>query len=179
MQGAVGDKSHKKNGGLMNHRIALVSALSAAAGLSSPVDLYAQQLSAPPAKISVTRPSKPYHVTEITASEATCDSPDTYSFFVSWKPVFKTWGLAPGAGPYIWKHYSAGTKSKCTMSVVMCGDAVCTVKASACTVKAAYSLVRIQTFFDDLEKSGSSPMQIGGIPRPTLTWADSRWQCSK
>ncbi len=163
----------------MNHRKTLVAALLTAAGLVSTVGLYAQQLPAPQPKISVTVPSKPYHVTDITASGSTCDSPNTYSFFVSWKPVFKTWGLAPGAGPYIWKHYSAGTKSKCTMSAVMCGDAVCTVKASACTVKAAYSLVRIQTFLDDLEKSGSSPMQIGGIPRPTLTWEDRRWQCLK
>lgn len=161
----------------MNHRKTLLSASLCTTLLFPAIDLYAQQLPAPPAKISVTRPTKPYHVTDITASGSTCDSPDTYSFLVSWKPVFKTWRLDPGAGPYIWKHYSAGTKSKCTMSVVMCGDAVCTVKASACTIKAGYSLVRIQTFLDDLEKSGSSPMQIGGIPRPTLTWADRRWQC--
>ena len=163
----------------MNHRTTSVLVLLAAAGLFSTTDLYAQLSPAPPANIRVTPPTKPYHVTDITASGSTCDSPDTYSFLVSWKPVFKTWDLAPGQGPYIWKHYYAGTKSKCTMSVIMCGDSVCTVKASACTIKSPYSLVRISSFLDDLEKSGSSPMQIGGIPRPTLTWADKRWQCLK
>ena len=85
----------------MNHRKTLRSALLAAVGLRSTLDIHAQatQLPAPPAKISVTRPSKPYHVTEITASGSTCDS------------------------------------------------------------------------------TQSSTMQIGGIPRPTLTLADSRWQC--
>jgi len=161
----------------MNHRTRLVLALLTAAGLFSAIDAYAQTSPAPPAKISVTPPKKPWHVTEITASGATCDSPNTYSFFASWKPVFKTWGLAPGQGPYIWKRYSAGTKSKCSMSVIMCGDTVCTVKASACTIRSPYSLVRISAYVDDEEKSSSSPMQIGGIPRPALTWADQRWQC--
>ena len=165
----------------MNHRKTLLSALIATTGLFSTIDLHAQPklLPAPPAKISVTLPTKPYHVTDITASGSTCDSPDTYSFFASWKPVFKTWDLAPGQGPYIWKHYYAGTKSKCTMSVIMCGDSVCTVKASVCTIKSPYSLVRISSFLDDFEKTGSSPMQIGGIPRPTLTWTDKGWQCLK
>jgi len=127
------------------------------------------------ADIKVTTPSKPWHVTEITASKTQCDSPTTYSFSVSWKPVFITWN--PKILPRVWKHYIAGTKSKCTLSVIMCGDAVCTVKASECSIKYPLSLMRIQTYLDEDEKGRGSFMQIGGIPRPPLTFVGKSWQC--
>lgn len=122
---------------------------------------------------------KSYHVTELTASNTTCDSTDSYSFMVSWKPVFRDWNLPPGAGPYIWKHYLASNKSHCQQSIIMCGDPVCTMKLSSCPVTVAYGLVRIQTYFDETETGRSSWVQIGGIPRPTLTYDDDerKWQC--
>ena len=128
------------------------------------------------ADIKVTKPTKPWHVTEITASKPICDSPTTYSFSVSWKPVFITWN--PKVLPRVWKHYVASTKSKCTLSVIMCGDPVCTMKASGCSIKVPLSLVRIQTYLDEDEKGKGSFMQIGGIPRPPLTLVGKSWQCS-
>lgn len=122
---------------------------------------------------------KSHHVTELTASNATCDSDDSYSFMVSWKPVFRDWNLPPGAGPYIWKHYLASNQSGCAQSIIMCGDPVCTMKLSSCPVRVAYGLVRIQTYYDETETDRSSWVQIGGIARPTLTYDsdDRRWKC--
>jgi hypothetical protein len=122
---------------------------------------------------------KSYHITELTASDTTCDSTDSYSFMVSWKPVFRDWNLPPGAGPYIWKHYLASNLSHCQQSIIMCGDPACTMKFSNCPVTVAYGLVRIQTYFDETETGRGSWVQIGGIPRPTLTYDydDRRWKC--
>lgn len=120
-----------------------------------------------------------YHVTELTASNSSCDSPDSYSFMVSWKPVFRDWNLPPGAGPYIWKHYLASNQSRCQQSLIMCGDTVCTMRLSSCPVTVAYGLVRVQTYLDETETSRGSWIQIGGIPRPTLTYdlTTLKWKC--
>jgi hypothetical protein len=126
------------------------------------------------ADIKVTKPTKPWHVTEITASKPVCDSPTTYSFFVSWKPVFITWNAK--ILPRIWDHYVVGTKSECDLSLIMCGDG-CIVKASGCSIKYPLSLMRIQTYLDEDEKGKGSFMQIGGIPRPPLTFDGKAWQC--
>ena len=122
---------------------------------------------------------KSYHITELTASNTTCDSPDAYSFMVSWKPVFRDWNLPPGAGPYIWKHYLASNLSHCQQSIIMCGDTACTMKLSGCPVTVAYGLVRVQTYLDETETARGSWIQIGGIPRPMLTYDDDqrKWQC--
>jgi hypothetical protein len=120
---------------------------------------------------------KSYHVTELTASNTTCDSTDSYSFMVSWKPVFRDWNLPPGAGPYIWKHYLASNQSGCQQSIIMCGDPACTMKLSNCPISEAYGLVRVQTYFDETLTGRGSWIQIGGIPRPMLTFTDRRWQC--
>jgi len=127
------------------------------------------------AAAKVSPPTKPWHVTEVTADKPKCDSPLTYSFTVSWKPVFITWN--PKILPRIWKRYFASNKSKCTLSVIMCGDAVCTVKASGCTIKTSAALVRIQTYLDEEEKGRGSFIQIDGIPRPPLTLVGKSWQC--
>jgi hypothetical protein len=120
---------------------------------------------------------KSYHVTELTASNTTCDSTDSYSFMVSWKPVFRDWNLPPGAGPYIWKEYLASNKSGCTQSLIMCGDPVCTMKLSSCPISVPYGLVRVQTYLDDPPAGTGSWVQISGIPRPTLVYEDRRWKC--
>jgi hypothetical protein len=117
---------------------------------------------------------KSYHVTELTASNTTCDSTDSYSFMVSWKP---DWNLPPGAGPYVWKEYLASNKSGCAQSLIMCGDPVCTMKLSNCPISVPYGLVRVQTFLDDTLTARGSWVQIGGIPRPMLTYEDRRWKC--
>jgi hypothetical protein len=120
---------------------------------------------------------KSYHVTELTASGSTCDSTDSYTFMVSWKPVFRDWNLPPGAGPYIWKEYLASNQSGCAQSLIMCGDPVCTMKLSSCPISEPYGLVRVQTFLDETLTSRGSWIQIGGIPRPMLTYEDRRWKC--
>jgi len=120
---------------------------------------------------------KSYHVTELTTSGSTCDSTDSYSFMVSWKPVFRDWNLAPGAAPYIWKEYRASNQSGCDQSLIMCGDPVCTMQLSNCPISEPYGLVRVQTYLDDELKSTGSWIQIGGIPRPMLTYEDRRWKC--
>jgi hypothetical protein len=120
---------------------------------------------------------KSYHVTELTASGTTCDSTDSYSFMVSWKPVFRDWNLPPGAGPYIWKEYLASNQTGCAQSLIMCGDTVCTMQLSSCPISEAYGLVRVQTFLNDELTARGSWIQIGGIPRPPLIYEDRRWKC--
>jgi hypothetical protein len=127
--------------------------------------------------IRVTPASKPWHVTEITASAARCDSPNSYTFQVSWKPVFNTWSREPGRGPSVWKHYIVGTKNKCSVSQIMCGDEVCTVVASGCSIRYPYSLMRIQTFLDESERGRGSFMQIGGIARPPVAFTGRTMEC--
>ena len=142
--------------------------------------LHAQKLyPAPPANIKVFAPNKPHNVKEITASKSTCDSPSTYSFMVSWTPLFRTWGLPPGNAPYIWKHYAVSTKSKCALSIVHCGDTACTIKASHCPPTSHYALVRIQTYFDETHTGRGGWSQISGIPRPAFQWHynERSWEC--
>jgi len=122
----------------------------------------------------VTVPTKPWHVTEITASLARCDSPTTFAYDVAWKPVFETWN--PARVPSIWPHYVVKTYNCATTSLILCQNH-CTVRASGCSIRQGSSWMRISTYLTDERTSTGSFMQIGGIARPALTYRDSKWQC--
>src|SRR5690349_11845461 len=107
---------------MTRHALTLVSSLALLAGLLAAGPMHGVVAAQSGSSIRVTRPSKPWHVTDITASAARCDSPSSYTFQVSWKPVFNTWTREPGRAPSVWKHYLVGTKSKCSLSQIMCGD---------------------------------------------------------
>src|SRR5262245_17385625 len=124
------------------------------------------------AEIVTTQPTKPWHVTEITASLARCDSPTTFSYDVSWKPVFETWN--PARAPSLWPHYVVRTYNCAATSVILCQNH-CTVRASACSIRQSGSWMRISTYLTDERTSTGSWMQIGGIARPPLTLKDGTW----
>lgn len=125
------------------------------------------------ADITVTQPYKPWHVTEITASLARCDSPTTFAYEVSWKPVFYTWN--PERTPFIWPHYKVKTYNCAATSVIYC-QTHCVVRATQCSIRQPASWMRIQTYLNEELTSIGSWMQIGGILRPKLTW-DGGWKC--
>lgn len=126
------------------------------------------------ADVRVTAPIKPWHVTEITASLARCDSPTTFTYEVSWKPVFETWN--PARAPSLWPHYVVKTYNCAATSVIHCQNH-CIVRASGCSIRQSGSWMRIMTYLNDEKTSKGSWMQIGGIARPALTFLDGRWQC--
>lgn len=126
------------------------------------------------AEITVTVPTKPWHVTEITASQARCDSPTTFAYDVAWNPVFETWN--PARAPSLWPHYVVRTYNCAATSLIHCQNH-CTVRASGCSIRQGFSWMRISTYLTDARTSTGSFMQIGGIARPPLTFVDRKWQC--
>ena len=50
------------------------------------------------ADIKVSPPVKPWHVTQIATDAPRCDSPQTYSYNVTWKPVYETWNPLRASG---------------------------------------------------------------------------------
>ncbi len=126
------------------------------------------------AEVKVTSPTKPWHVTEITASVPRCDSPKTFTYEVSWKPVFETWN--PSRAPSMWPHYVVKTYNCAATSEIHCQNH-CIVRASGCSIRQGGSWMRIMTYLNDARTAKGSWMQIGGIPRPQLTWVGRSWQC--
>ncbi len=124
--------------------------------------------------VSVTAPTKAYHVNSTTADTATCDSVTTYSYNVTWKPVFETWNQ--NRAPSVWTHYFVATRNCAVTSVIICG-AMCTVRASGCDINIAYSWMKVGTYLNDGHTLTGSPMSIGGIPRPTPTRVEQTLQC--
>ncbi|MCC6139197.1 MAG: hypothetical protein IT389_01115 [Nitrospira sp.] len=127
-----------------------------------------------PAAIKVSPPTKPWHVTQLAADTPICDSSTTFSYNVTWKPVFETWN--PKRAPHVWKNYIVKTYNCAETSIIIC-DALCTTKASGCSIKQAVSWMRVSAFLtDDLTSTGSF-MEISGILRPALALVGKTWQC--
>ena len=126
------------------------------------------------ADIKVSPPVKPWHVTQIATDAPRCDSPQTYSYNVTWKPVYETWN--PLRAPSVWTRYVVKTYNCAATSIPIC-DALCTVRASGCSIKQAASWMRISTILTDKEAPMGSFMEISGIPRPVLTLVGKARQC--
>ncbi|SPP63232.1 hypothetical protein [Nitrospira lenta] len=126
------------------------------------------------ADLKVTAPIKPWHVTEIAADTPRCDSPTTYSYNVTWKPVYETWNKL--RAPSVWKSYVVQTYNCAETSIIIC-DALCTTRATGCSIKQATSWMRIATVLNDERTAKGSFMQISGVLRPPLTVVDRKLQC--
>jgi len=127
------------------------------------------------ADLKISPPIKPWHVTQITVDTPVCDSSTTYSYNVTWKPVFETWN--PNRAPSPWTHYLVRTYNCAETSIIICGP-LCTTRTSGCSIKQATSWMRISTFLNDDETSKGSFMEISGIPRPPLRLVGKTWQCA-
>lgn len=126
------------------------------------------------ADIKVTPPVKPWHVTQIATDAPRCDSPTTYSYNVTWKPVYETWNQL--RAPSVWTRYVVRTYNCAATSIPIC-DALCTARASGCSIKQATSWMRISTILTDKEAPIGSFMEISGILRPALTRVGKVMQC--
>lgn len=142
----------------------------------SAVVIMSAALSASPlyADIKVTPPVKPWHVTQIATDAPRCDSPTTYSYNVTWKPVYETWNKL--RAPSVWTRYVVKTYNCAETSIPIC-DALCTARASGCSINQAASWMRISTILTDKEAPIGSYMQISSIPRPPLTVVGKAKQC--
>lgn len=121
------------------------------------------------ADITVAYPRNPatIHVTELAVDTPKCVSTkpySTWSYNVTWKPVFNTW--TQGVAPYMWKHYEVRSNG-CLASIVMC-DAMCQVVVSGCSWKVGIEWTKVAVYSTEEEGQSFGMSVISGMLRPPM-----------